>query len=417
MPSDKQYGSPLIVDKVSGHPPQRLTRIRFEKGADGFSERWLQELVSRNPNVLPVDQIEPALTPAISICLELPLPSGFVDVLYATPKGDLIVGETKLFRNPEARREVVGQLIDYAKDLSSLSYEDLDEAILRAEAPAGNREHPQMGLYDSVFAAADTEEVLNREHFYDAVCRNLERGRFLLLVIGDGIQEGTENIARFLQQHAGMHFTLSLIDLAIFDLPGAPGSYLVQPRILARTKNIERAIVKIENGKITATLPEVSDGRTKTVAKPTTITEERFYEELGTHLPEVPEKLKKFVERLESLDITTDFGRNSMILHWRPDEQRVWNLGTIQADGKVWTDTINFQANAVDLIDLSHAYLDHIAASVPGADVKKLPRNTSWYVRKNDTYVLIDELLLQQEGWLAAIQEFTDAARTALRDQ
>jgi hypothetical protein len=58
--------------------------------------------------------------------MELPLPSGYVDNLYATPDGDLIVGETKLFRNPEARREVVAQIIDYAKDLSALTYESLN---------------------------------------------------------------------------------------------------------------------------------------------------------------------------------------------------------------------------------------------------------------------------------------------------
>jgi hypothetical protein len=73
--------------------------------------------------------------------MELPLASGFVDNLYATPDGDLIVGETKLFRNPEARREVVGQVIDYAKDLSALSYEQLEDAIKRAEAPDGDGGH------------------------------------------------------------------------------------------------------------------------------------------------------------------------------------------------------------------------------------------------------------------------------------
>src|SRR5271157_1693314 len=123
MMADTQYGLPLIVGNFTETAAQGLKRIRFEKGGqDGFRERWLQKLVSRYPNVLPIEQIEPALTPAISICMELPLSSGFVDNLYATPDGDLIVGETKLFRNPEARREVVGQVIDYAKDLSALSY-------------------------------------------------------------------------------------------------------------------------------------------------------------------------------------------------------------------------------------------------------------------------------------------------------
>ena len=65
---------------------QRLKRVRFEKGNDeGYKERWLQKLVSRYPSLLPIEQIEPALMPAISICMELPLASGFADNLYATP--------------------------------------------------------------------------------------------------------------------------------------------------------------------------------------------------------------------------------------------------------------------------------------------------------------------------------------------
>ena len=122
--AETQYGLPLIVDNLKESAARGLKRIRLEKGGgdEMYKERWLQKLVSRYPNLLPIEQIEPALTDAVPICMELPLPSGYVDNLYATPDGDLIIGETKLFRNPEARREVVAQVIDYAKDLSALSY-------------------------------------------------------------------------------------------------------------------------------------------------------------------------------------------------------------------------------------------------------------------------------------------------------
>src|SRR5450755_743616 len=106
-----QYGIPLIVGNFVDTAARGVTRIRFQKGVDdgmNYNEKWLQKLISRYPNVLPIEQIERALTPAVPICMELPLASGFVDNLYATPDGDLIVAETKLFRNPEARREVVG---------------------------------------------------------------------------------------------------------------------------------------------------------------------------------------------------------------------------------------------------------------------------------------------------------------------
>jgi len=417
--ADTQYGKPLIVGNLGENTPALgLKRIRFEKGSDdGYKERWLQKLVSRYPNVLPIEQIEPAITDAVSICMERPLASGFVDNLYATPDGDLIVGETKLFRNPEARREVVGQIIDYAKDLSALSYEKLEEAISRAETPDGIGGHPKVGLYEAVASDVGREE-LNEERFIDAVSRNLERGRFLLLVIGDGIQLGTEHIAAFLQQHAGMHFTLGLVELAIFELPTEVGGYLVQPRILARTKNIDRGIVTIENGRITAKPPLDQTMGSKDVAKTTTISEEKFYEDLATNLPTVVPRLKAFTTRLEEIGIAIEFGKDSMILRGsRPDEKRGWNLGTITTSGKVWTELLNGQADAVGLLNLSHAYLKRLASLVPGAHVRETLRPNGWYVAKGKANITIDELLAHEDGWLAAIQEFTAAAADALKDQ
>lgn len=415
--ADTQYGLPLIVDNFADDAARGLKRVRFEKGNDdGYNERWLQKLVSRYPNVLPIEQIEPALTPAIPICMELPLASGFVDNLYITPDGDLIIGETKLFRNPEARREVIGQVIDYAKDLSALSYEKLNEAILRAESPDGSGGHPEVSLYEAAAAFTGRDELIEEE-FIDAVSRNLERGRFLLLVIGDGIKIGTENIAAFLQQHAGMHFTLGLVELAIFELPPEFGGYLVQPRILARTKNIDRGIVTIENGRITARPAADQTIGSMGAAIRTTISEEKFYEELERNYPAVVTRLKAFTTQLEPLGISTEFGKGSLILRWRPDEKRAWNLGSVTTSGKVWTELLNGQADAVGLLSLSHGYLTRLAALVPGAYVKEHSKPTSWYVAKGGTYITIDELLAHADGWSAAIQEFTASASDALKDR
>jgi hypothetical protein len=413
--TETQYGLPLIVGNLTETPARGLTRIRFEKGRDDhFNERWLQKLVSCYPYVLPIEQIEPAFTPVFSICMELPLLSGFVDNLYATPGGDLIVGETKLFRNPEARRKVVGQLIDYAKDLSAMSYEELEKAILNAEAPDGSGGHPKAGLYEAVAAV---REEINEEQFIDAVSRNLERGRFLLLVIGDGIQVGTENITGFLQQHAGMHFTFGLVELAIFELPAEMGGYLVQPRILARTKNIDRGIVSIEDGRITVKPPLDQTINSKGVAKSTTITEEKFYEELAVNFPTIVPRLKAFTARLEEIGVVIEFGKCSMHLRWRPDGQRTWTLGSIQTSGKVWTELLNEKADEVGLINLSHAYLSRLASLVPGAHVKEFLRLVSWYVAKGGTYITIDYLLAHEDGWLAAMQDFMAAVTDALKDQ
>lgn len=122
----------------------------------------------------------------------------------------LTLVECKLWRNSEARREVVGQLLDYAKEFSRWSYEDLQSAVQKALGRTGNV------LFD---IARGMENDIDEAEFVDNVSRNLKRGRFLLMIVGDGIRESVENIANFLQEHSGLHFTFSLVELALFHLP------------------------------------------------------------------------------------------------------------------------------------------------------------------------------------------------------
>lgn len=406
-----QYGLPLVVRGLDARAAaQSLKRVRLKTGE--YSERWLQDLIMRHPSLLPIEQIEPAFIPAIPICMELNVPSGRIDNLYATPAGDLIVGETKLFRNPESRREVVGQIIDYAKDLATWTYTELDAAVRRAEPVDGSR---PLGLYAKVASAVGTEGV-DEARFIDAVTRNLERGRFLLLIVGDGIQEGTEGITRFLQEHAQLHFTFGLVELSIYELPGdgAPSGYLVQPRIIARTFEIDRGTYAIDAGKIVFKPPVAETGASSATPKRTTITEERFYEQLEESSPGAGPGLKAFAARLGDLKVRVEFGTGSLILRWRPTEDISWNLGSVTTAGKVWTEFLNSQADRAGLLNLSHKYQEQIAASVPGASVKRGTTPLSWYVTKGGTYVMIEDLLAHEDAWYAAVVDFTSAASVAL---
>ncbi len=116
-----QYGIPHFVQAKDGSTAQALRPLLpSADGKRGYSERWLQELVARYPSLLPIDQIEPNLSELVPVCMELPLPTNhYVDNFYVTREGDLVLVEAKLYRNPEARREVIGQVIEYAKDLSN----------------------------------------------------------------------------------------------------------------------------------------------------------------------------------------------------------------------------------------------------------------------------------------------------------
>jgi len=41
-----------------------------------------------------------------------------------------------------------------------------------------------------------------------------------LLIVGDGITENARGLTQFLQQHAGLHFSLAMVELAVHEMPG-----------------------------------------------------------------------------------------------------------------------------------------------------------------------------------------------------
>ena len=86
-----------------------LTRLRLgdTDGDLGHREAFVQKLIFDHPDLIPMLDIEPAFTPLISVCMELETPAGPIDNLWVTPAGGLVLGECKLVRNPQARREVI----------------------------------------------------------------------------------------------------------------------------------------------------------------------------------------------------------------------------------------------------------------------------------------------------------------------
>ena len=179
----------------------------------------------------------------------------------------------------------------------------------------GSDEKTTRSLYELVSAHGEIDEA----SFHDTVSKNLKRGRFLLLIVGDGIREGVEGMAEFLQQHAGFHFTLAFVEIALFE---TRGGYIAQPRVLARTTNIDRGIVTLDDGRIGIKPSSTGLGPATNGVRRTTITQERYFEQLEKEFPAISQRLNALVDELASYDVSADFGTDSMILHWQPDSGR-----------------------------------------------------------------------------------------------
>ena len=400
----RAYTRPMRISGMGGEAEQvsALEALPLKAGSDGqFSERWLQMLIQRNPTLLPVDQIEPALVPLVPVCIELPIPSGFVDNLMLTTDGGIVLVETKLWRNPEARREVVGQVLDYAKDLSRWTYSELQRAIRVAA------KDPQLDLFRHVAGPDAAPEAEGK--FIDAVSRNLRLGRFLLIIAGDGIQESAEHLTDFLQRHVGLHFTLALVEISFWRAPDT-GDVFVQPKVVARTLQIERAVVTREEG-VAMTPTRLTPAPSTT--KPTSISAEGFYDALRLASPSLPERLQAFLTEAEALGVYGDIQRG-MTLKWKGPGDRVFRLGHIGSDGRLATDYAHWDAQAVGRIDLSHAYQARLASAVPGASIRQTPNVVGWRMVIGSENPPVAVLLDHGDAWLAAIMDYIAGLERAL---
>jgi hypothetical protein len=390
----RQHTTPYLVTDSASQP------LKLDHTA--FNEMWLQDFVFSHSDALPIAEIEPAFGPMIPLCRELRTNVGPLDILFINGDGLLTLVECKLWNNPEARRAVVGQILDYAKELSSWSYYELEAAIKKT------RKGNLVSLYQLV---ADDVDELEESEFIDNVERNLRRGRFLLLIVGSGIREGVEGLSDFLQRHAHLNFSLALVEVAIFHLPEqVAGTHLVLPRVVAQTVEVERAVIRIEEGRIVAELPAEKGTRSGTRTK---ISEQAFYEKLAEIDPTVAQQLRTFLDRAKNTGLVVEPGQNSLMLKYIADEIEL-NFGIFRTNGEFWNKRIARFTENIGHPEIGETYLNRLASLFKGGYVYKAPNKFRWTVKiGNNESLTIQDVLKVQDKWLEIIQDTIDQLHEA----
>lgn len=305
--TNRQHSEPIVLfdGKV-----QTLERQDIRASTEEFrNEDWLQKLIFENPQLLPLDEIEPAFLDPIPLCRELSTGVGPLDILFVNDRGMLTLVECKLLKNPEGRREVVGQILDYAQEISRWNFDDLNSAV----------EKQGTGIIEQVknhLPEVDFDEA----KFIDWVTLNLKKGRFMLLIVGDGIRESLEDISEYLQEHASLNFSFALIEQAMYRLPSElSGGLLVQPRTICRTVEIERAIVRIEGQgnrvEVLSSSPVKSRGSSSNSENKSTISEQDFYERLEKATsPDAKQGILELLQELKNLGLKIEPSRQGMMV-------------------------------------------------------------------------------------------------------
>lgn len=250
---------PYLIQDIEASG-RKLSPLPVQCGA--FKEEWLQKLLYKHPDILPLDHLGEAFTPAIPLGREI----ANIDNLFISPSGLITIVETKLWRNPEAHRTVLAQILDYANTLSQWSYQQLDKAVQDYTERMNGKAKTLYQLIKNKLDGGDTNEI----EFQQKVQYCLENGKFALLIVGDKIYPGATQLSEIIQSAPHMQYTIGFVELKCYrqdeesDWP-----LIVVPNLLVQTKEITRAIVKViyeeKKPEIEITTPKedkITSGRT-----------------------------------------------------------------------------------------------------------------------------------------------------------
>lgn len=172
-----------IVIRTNGDKWQKATKVEFA------AEAQLQKLIYDSPELIAIYEED---TSAVFV-REAGLPgSGYTDLLGVDGKGNILVVETKLARNEEVRRKVIGQVLEYAAYLWKMSFDAFNSLFVSREAT------PVLDLLEA------KSPGLVREDVRDAITSNLLSGAFRLFIAVDQMNEELEKIISYVSSRGAV---------------------------------------------------------------------------------------------------------------------------------------------------------------------------------------------------------------------
>jgi hypothetical protein len=210
------------------------------------SETYLyEEILKRNiaeiPHLIPLGAVTEEEITHVTIGDEWPAGLGAADIVLLGSDAILTIVETKLKRNPEARREVIAQVLEYAAYLSEWTIWEItrraDEFFRSDKAHADYRHKP----FNDVLRLflEDTDEGI--ESFKGKVEQNLQQGRIRLIVAVDEVGEQAQKIITFLNSFSS--FEIYLLQISTY---ADGGRQVFVPSLYGYARKVARIRPSIE---------------------------------------------------------------------------------------------------------------------------------------------------------------------------
>ncbi|MDA0745628.1 MAG: hypothetical protein O2954_03865 [bacterium] len=301
---------------------------------------------------------------------------------------------------------MVGQIIDYAKEISRWTFTDLENHVR-----AYHREYE--GIDRGVLDTLRTLEPIDEDEeagIVDVISRNLQRGRFLLLIVGDGIRESVEEMAAYLSQTPQLFFTLALVELQVYELKD--DSLLVIPQVVTRTREVTRAIVRFEGHTSPDFSVQVDTQEEGGVTRKTILAEEDFFTILGQNTDSKSvDFARQIMADMSDRGCLIEWKKASFVVKLRDPQGSGQNLTlfVVTKEGKMYIGWLPRQLEAVGLSEqIAYDYAKKSARVVKCGVPKGYP--DSW-----DKYPTLKEVQPQFKEFTAVVQDTIDRIQEAAR--
>ena len=172
---------------VEGGKTQMLEPQHFS------NESLLQDILEKFPEVIALDELG-VTEPFLVIGREVATPAGYIDVLCIDGGGVLTVIETKLARNSQIRREVVGQVLEYVAQVSKWNAKKV-ESVANQYLRSTNIKDD---LIDRLGKPNDEIEGSSPSNIYDMIDDNLSKGRIKVVIASDSIPDILRDTVSFI---------------------------------------------------------------------------------------------------------------------------------------------------------------------------------------------------------------------------
>ncbi|MCY4376231.1 MAG: hypothetical protein OXC31_20955 [Spirochaetaceae bacterium] len=201
---------------------------------EAFSnEEELQKLVAEHPELLDGKQIRPddarrwvVVNREMGIAETANAGAHWaIDLLIVDQDAVPTLAEVKRGSNPEIRRTVVGQMLEYAAHAQTWRVDELRRAFEESCSARG------LDPDDKLAWLLQKEEAPDAEKFWRQVYTNLAAGRLRLLFIADDIPEPLKRVVEFLNAHMP---EIEVLAVEIKQFRGGSTQTLV-PRVIGKT--------------------------------------------------------------------------------------------------------------------------------------------------------------------------------------